>query len=805
MPRKKISSINDELDPKLFFYIARKSVLYIIFIFALALTAAYLYLRYTPPVYETKSVIQLNTEEKREKIFSMKDNYDEDLAKYVEILKSPVFLKNAFKKLPLKISYYTEGTILNFEQYKASPYTIEADVTNSAYYGLPIYVAFDNKLQNVTYSFTINEKQKEKTFSVNDPAVFPGLKIKMNIIDPQGIKKNETVLKKDRYFFQVNNLEKSINRYINKLKVDIVNRAAKSIQISIKDENPRKATDFVNTIADEFIQYDIEKKQESANKILEYINKQLDFFYDKLYKSELKLEQFREKHNVDSIDMKPLPTIHTRLNDLEDQYFKIKLEFQRLEELEVKIQKNDTLNIYRLIANLAGSEFQGVISNLLGKLQELLLKKEELLFEVTPNSKQVEAINYQIEIQKKLLVESIKALKEDIEKKKQEIQDKISDYERAIKPKKGNYSSIELNRLERIHSINEKYYWQLVDKKAEYSISKAGYVSKFIFLEKAEAPRSPIYPIKKKVFVAAFIAAIILSLAIIFSRYILYNNIQSVNDISKYTDVSILGIIPKYKKHIPVSQLIVDKSPKSVIAESLRTIRTNLQFISSKSTSKIIAVTSTISGEGKTFVAINLAGIISFSDKKVIVLDLDMRKPRIHKGFGVENTKGMSTILSGRDNVSDCIIHSELPNLHIITAGPVPPNPSELILNENMNKTLEELKQVYDYIIIDNPPVGIVTDAVISFQKADYPVYVFKANYSKKPFIQTLHRICEDTNIKGASVILNAVEKNFVNYGIKGYYNYGGYGYGFGYGYYDEDQGIKKRPFFKRLLKKLRK
>jgi tyrosine-protein kinase Etk/Wzc len=189
---------------------------------------------------------------------------------------------------------------------------------------------------------------------------------------------------------------------------------------------------------------------------------------------------------------------------------------------------------------------------------------------------------------------------------------------------------------------------------------------------------------------------------------LLHNNITSLNEIVRLSNATIptIGIVPKFKEDIPVSMLLVDSSPRSLIAESFRSIRTNLQFIDNSAGCKMAAITSTISGEGKTFVSLNLAGIIAFSGKKVVVIDLDMRKPKIHKAFGVENQQGMSTILIGRHTIEECIRDTTLPNLQYITAGPVPPNPSELIIGESMMKVLAELKKRFDFIIIDTPPVG---------------------------------------------------------------------------------------------------
>ena len=163
--------------------------------------------------------------------------------------------------------------------------------------------------------------------------------------------------------------------------------------------------------------------------------------------------------------------------------------------------------------------------------------------------------------------------------------------------------------------------------------------------------------------------------------------------------------------------------------------------------------------------AINLAGVISFSDKRVVIIDLDMRKPKIHLGFSVENVRGVSTILIGKDDAESCINKSNLKNLHFITAGPIPPNPSELILSPKMNELIEYLKARYDVIIIDTPPVGIVTDGVKIIQHADYPIYILRALYSKRMFIQNLNKLIEESKINKLSVVLNGVEMSKFKYG----------------------------------------
>jgi len=362
--------------------------------------------------------------------------------------------------------------------------------------------------------------------------------------------------------------------------------------------------------------------------------------------------------------------------------------------------------------------------------------------------------------------------------------------------------------------INNKYYTLLLEKETEYKLSTAGLTTYNEILEEAKLPTTPITPRKTFTYLLFFFGAFMLNVLFAVIKYLMHDQITSLNEIIKLSSatIGILGIVPKYKSNIPISQLIVDKSPKSKITESFRTIRTNMQFISNKKSAKIVAITSTISGEGKTFIALNLAGIIAFSGKKVIVLDLDMRKPKLHLGFGAENNNGMSTLLIEKDSVENCIRHSDLDCLDFITAGPIPPNPSELIINGKLDELIEKLKLDYDMIVIDTPPIGLVTDGVSVIQKADYPIYIFKANYSKKNFIQNVDRIINENNVPKLAVILNSVDVESKGYG----YNYGyGYGYGYGYnygssnaygGYYtDDDSTIEKKGFFNNLFKKRKK
>jgi capsular exopolysaccharide synthesis family protein len=350
---------------------------------------------------------------------------------------------------------------------------------------------------------------------------------------------------------------------------------------------------------------------------------------------------------------------------------------------------------------------------------------------------------------------------------------------------------MELSRLKNMQELNEKYYTLFTEKKILYSISNAGYTSTNILLSKPTLTEMPISPKKNVLYGGSIFVSFILSIALILFKYLRYNEINEEADLEKLlpSNVGRLGSIPLVNVSMEFSQLIVADNPKSMVAESLRSIRTNMAFV--KKDAQMIAVSSSVSGEGKTFVSINLAGVIALSGKKTVIIDLDLRKPKIHLGLFLDNILGMSNLLVGQCSITDCIQKSTIEGLDVITSGPIPPNPSELTLNKSFLKIIEELKEIYDVIVIDNPPIGIVSDGVQILAMADVPIYVFKANYSKRHFVGRINELIDVQGFRNLNVVLNGVNAKHTRYGY-------GYGYGYG-GYYDEE--VNKKSIFIRNKK----
>jgi len=285
---------------------------------------------------------------------------------------------------------------------------------------------------------------------------------------------------------------------------------------------------------------------------------------------------------------------------------------------------------------------------------------------------------------------------------------------------------------------------------------------------------------------------LILSITLLL-KYIFYNELSSVQELEFYTKIPIIGSVPLIEMKNKYSQLIVQKEMNAIVTESFRTIRSNLDFYNLNKKGSLIVITSTVSGEGKTFVAINLSGILAMRGKKVIIIDLDLRKPKIHHSMGVENDEGMSRVLSGHIKLQDVIKKTELEDLDYITADMTPPNPSELIGGDKMKEVIAELKQTYDYIIIDTSPVGLVADSIHLFKQADLPLYVLKANYSKRRFVYNLDFLQNKKGINHINIILNGINMNM----NKNSYQYG---YGYGYGYYEATH--QKKSWFRKLFSK---
>ncbi|MEA3447542.1 MAG: polysaccharide biosynthesis tyrosine autokinase [Bacteroidota bacterium] len=825
MNQNKIPVINQKFDFFTFIKVFKKSLWIIGILLTVGLIIGFLYIRYTPPVYQASAVLQVRTQNKTNEILGLEEMYETGLDPVIELLRSHEFLKRCFVMLPLDISYYKEGTFLSYELYKTSPFEINYQISKSDLLNTKINLHFNKKNIRLTYPY--KGKEHKITLAPNQWTDIPGGRIKIKVSDYDQISFYQNQFNKGGYYFTINDENSIINNYSQRLNINILNKSAGTIRISFEDKNARKTADIVNTISTVFLKYEVEKKKEGANNIIDYIDKQLGIVMNQMDSTETKLNKFQKDNRLTYQNTPPLsgtkqyisrtnigvPNIATRISDFQNELINLEFEISTLIRISKQISSGSDVNIYELMAMLSGTRSEDFMKSMLNSMMDLYNERNMLLNDVTEDNYKIKTIDKQIQTKKEQIIDYINTVLAQLEQNKENYENKISELE-AKAYNDSSFNDIEQARLERLFSINENFYHQLIQKKAEYMISQAGYVSDNIILESATVPQYRIKPSRKKIYIMVILITAFIGFLIILVRYLFYNKISTVQEISTFTDIPVIGAIPLHSGKTEHSQLVVHKNPKSVLTESFRNIRSNMAFLVDKKSSSMITISSTVSGEGKTFIAINLGGILAMANKKVILLDLDLRKPRLHKSFGFDNNNGISTILIGKHSIDECIHGTEIDNLEVISSGPIPPNPSELILTKKYNQMLDALKKQYDYIVVDTPPVGIVTDAIRSFQDSDYAFYITRADHSPRTFISYINNLAESKSLTNLSLVLNGMDESSGKYGYGYGYHYGySYGYGQSYGYRDyvntkdyyDDPNLKKRKItLKNLFRRKR-
>ncbi len=818
MEQVKIPLFNQKFDPRTFFTIFKKNFWLVLIIFVISIVSGYAYFRYTRPVFKTTTVLQIKNENKTNQILGINSGIMEtDLAPVIELLRSNEFLKTVVAALPLDISYFRQGTFLSTELYGNTPFEIRYRINNTIILDQKIFCEFvDYKCHlyyesaGTTYEYMISPEEWQSVSGMEVFVHFPSKKDMELELSPDN---------KSLYFFTINNSKTILNNISQNLDIQILNETAGTILITYNDFNARKSAEITNTIAEKFIEFDENKKKESATNIIKYIDQQMENVFTQLNSTEKDLHDFRTQNNIkttnESILFNKSSLYTSKMTELENKSLNIDFEIMTLEKVAEKIKREPELKTYEILAMLSGQQSEVFMSGLINSLQELMNKREILLFDVTANNHKITTLDEQIKSKKSTIIDFVNSTIERLKSEKTEYNKKVREMENQVFVDSA-YDEIEYAKLLRLYSINEEFYSQLIKSKAETMISQAGYVSDNLILEKASVPQVPDYPILSKVILMVLIIAFVISILLILLKYLLYNKILSTGDISEYTEIPVIGGVPTAKIDMDVSQVVVHQRPKSMMAEAFRNIRTNLEFYPIDHTCRVITISSTIAGEGKTFVGLNIAAIYAMTGKKVMIMDLDLRKPRLDKCFSVDNIKGVSTILIKKHKYQECVYESEIENLHFITSGPLPPNPAEIILGDNLKDFINEVKQDYDILIIDTPPIGIVTDALISYNMADNQVYVMRAGISPKSFIDNVNSFVIGSKLEHMSIILNAIERSSGRYGYgykTGYgyqYGYNSYGYGYGYltkihnSYYGEEVE-DTRSFFRKVADKLKK
>lgn len=783
-------SLMSDLDVNRLKYIFRGSLIWMLAIIIGSVSLSRVYLRYTKPVFQSSSILKL--ESKNDAVILGLDNMKSQqsgnnlrtLSGEIEFIKSQLVFEKTLERLPIDVSIYSDGNILNNEKYKNSPIRVHYKITNPRYYDFRFNIKLLSS-ETFHFSFFSNSGEKQSAvYSFGTDIIQPGFSFTIDKNHPF----SEEEYRQD-FFFIIHSKKRLMDYLEDNLDVEILNIDANTLKVSFKDHNPEKAHDIVATIDSVYLEQTIFHKTKTQEQTLLFLNENLESTEAKLMLAEQRLEMFMKENKT--LDVKSdVARLIEKIENLDNHKINLRLKINFLDELQDIIYSNKDLES---IIPSASEIDDNQIGKLIEELNKLQQDKELILTRNKENTYVVKALNLSIDNLKNSILTAVSQNRKLLFQQVSEVDKQIREIEKSLLTLPGKET--EYTRLKRFYNLYEKYYLLLMEKKAEYGIAKAGMVPNFVILAPADLNENAIYPRKLWVYLTGIAIGLLLSCLLVVIRYVFDRTITSQRDLENNTMATLLGGIPSYTKEtLDVSRLIINKSAKSAISEAFRSIRTNLDFVSPIRGGKTISVTSTISGEGKTFITINLAGIIAMSGQKVLIIDLDMRKPKIHRAFDKLNDQGMSTILIGKDDFSDCVHHTDLEGLDFISAGPTPPNPSELILRPAFEATLTKLKSIYDVILIDTPPVGLVTDAMLLMKQADIPIYVVRANYSKKNVKNTINKLVKNTGFSNLCVILNAL-KTFNSYGY-------GYTSNYGYGYYEQES--KGPGFIERIKNRIR-
>lgn len=406
--------------------------------------------------------------------------------------------------------------------------------------------------------------------------------------------------------------------------------------------------------------------------------------------------------------------------------------------------------------------------SLISKLQAAQLEEETLTQEYTDEYPKLKILRRQIASFHNKIIYNLGSLRKDIEYENNNLLKRKLTYEADMKslPSKER----ELVNIKRNYEVKSKMYEYLLKKQAENKILQLATFSNYQIIDPAYSSNRPIKPKRTFIVLLGAMLGLIFGFLLAFIRDSKHSYIKSKEDIEKHTLLPIYGTIP-YQKH-KKGTIYVNKMAKSPFTEAFRTLRTNIQLNSKQNKGTVILITSTVASEGKSTTSANLATILEMAKYKTILINLDLRKPSLHKFFDIQNDRGISNFLNGECSLEDIIYATEFANLDIIPSGPIPSNPSELILSKQLPTTLKKLREQYEYIIIDTAPIGIVSDTKTLMQYSDLNLIIIREDYAKKEFIQTLELMIEKHKFKNVGLILNASKEKD-----------GEYGYGYSYEY----------------------
>jgi capsular exopolysaccharide synthesis family protein len=707
-------------------------------------------------------------------------------------------------KLQYYIGYFSQEKYNLVDAYGAVPFYVTIDKSKGQISGTLIGIKFlseneyqvripfgNNSVSLINYATNSYSKTSVsigdfvKKYKVGQLVSVPFLNWKLQIKDNPGIYKG------NEYFVQFNDFDGTVSNYRG-VNVKSDDKGGSIITLGMTGTNKFRMVEYLNSTVKMLISRQLDSKNKFANNTIQFIDSTLVSMEAQLKETTDELKSFRKDKNISDIEDNGAKFSDKVLEyDVQKDEIKRKITYYN----SLKSYLKNSVDYAKLPApSVAGIEDPNIVVNV-SKLISLSTQRSEMAYAVK-SEKIFRDFDNQMESIKKVLIENISTAKASLQYDLAMVDSKINETESTIRQLPEDQQ--ELIKIKRKYDLSDNIYSSFLQKRSEADIVKAANLSDIHFIDPAKDIGGGLVGPKTSVnYVLALFLGLLFPLVIVFGIFFINNSIQNTEDISRLSQIPIIGVIGLSKDP---SNLAVFSKPKSSLSESFRAIRSSLQYLYKQQSlkgAKTLMITSSVSGEGKTFTSLNIATIFALSEKKTVILGLDLRKPKLFEEFNLSNDVGVVNYLIRQKTIDEIINPTHIPFLDVILSGPIPPNPAELILNDRMREMIDELKSKYDYIILDTPPVGLVSDALELAQFCDVTLYIMRQNFTKKEMITVLNNRVKRGELKNTSIILNGFQ-NKAKYGS-------GYSYGYGYGYgnttysngYHDDE--KPGSFFKKI------
>lgn len=768
----------------------------------ICIACAWGYLRLTTPIYNISATVLIKDEKKGggasmssdlekmglEGFVSSSSNVDNE----IEVLRSKSLAREVVNNLGLFVTYMDEDEFPSKELYHTSPVLVS--LTHQEADKLPGRMEINMILQPtgaLGVQITVGEKEYRKQFD-KLPAVFPtdeGTVAFFANNDTLSAVCPENITKERHITAFINRPFSVLKEYVNSLSIAPTSKTTSVVVISLENTNTRRGRDYINKLLEMYNINANNDKNEVAQKTAEFIDERIGIISKDLGSTEQDLENFKRSAGITDLNSEAQIALTGNA-----EYEKKRVENQTQINLVMDLQRYMKGNEYEVLPSNIGLQ-DAASAGAIDRYNQMLVERKRLLRTSTENNPTIINLDTSIRAMRTNVQATLDATLKGLQITKEDLAREASRYSRRIND--APTQERQFVSIARQQEIKSGLYLMLLQKREENAITLAATANNAKIIDEALADDNPISPKKTIVYLAALVLGVGLPVGVIYLIGLTKFKIEGRADVEKLTSLPVVGDIPLADEK--TGSIAVFENQNNLMSETFRNVRTNLQFMLENG-KNVILVTSTISGEGKSFISANLAISLSLLGKKVVIVGLDIRKPGLNKVFNIPKKEhGITQYLTNTTaNLMDFVQPSDInKNLFILPGGTVPPNPTELLARGGLEKAIETLKANFDYVILDTAPVGMVTDTLLIGRVADLSVYVCRADYTHKAEFTLINELAENNKLPNLCIAVNGLDLNSRKYGY--YYGYGKYGkyygygkrYGYGYGYGEKHGGKK--------------